>query len=127
AWDSLEDNEIVGEVCDFVVSKGQLRSAWPAVESNDLKLNYDVMTGILRTMLEREAMAQEVTDLGFANDPMLERARWMAGNIIRRDAWLDSLRATLPVSEQLVRKFWNDHPDLFTPLSLKRIIKLTMR
>lgn len=127
AWDSLEDNEIVGEVCDFVISKGQLRSAWPAVEGNDLKLNYAVMTGVLRTMLEREAMAQEVRALGFASDPVLERARWMAGNIIRHDAWMDSLRATLPISEQLVRNFWENHPDLFTPLSLKRIIKLTMR
>src|SRR5690606_17495480 len=56
----------------------------------------------------------------------LERARWMAGNIIRRDAWTDQLRSTLPISEQLVRNFWEKNPDLFTPLALKRVIRLTM-
>jgi hypothetical protein len=126
AWDALEENEALGEVCDFVMSKAQLRSAWPGVEGNDLTLRYPVMAALLRTTLEREAMAQEVRAVGQANDPMLERARWMAGNIIRRDAWMDSLRQHLPVSETLVRNFWEDHPDLFTPLALKRVIRLTM-
>jgi len=126
AWDSLEDGEEVAHVCDFSLSKGQIRSAWPIVEGNDLKLQYDVMATVLRNVMEREAMAQEVAAKGFANDPMLERARWMAGNLIRRDAWMDQLRASLPISEELVRKFWQSHPDLFTPLALKRVIRLTM-
>lgn len=126
AWDSLEDCEIVGEVCSYQVSKGQFRSAWPDVEGNDLRLRTDVIASQLRTILEREAMAQEVNDLGYGKDPLLERARWMAGNIIRRDAWIDQLRLALPISEQLVRSFWQDNPDLFTPLALKRVIKLTM-
>ncbi len=126
AWDQLEDCEAVGDVCDFVISKGQFRSAWPGVEDNNLRLRTDIIAPQLRTILEREAMAQEVRDLGFANDPMLERARWMAGNIIRRDAWIDSMRQSLPISEQLVQNFWEENPGLFTPLALKRVIRLTL-
>ncbi len=126
AWDSLEDCEVLGEVCDFVISKGNFRSAWPAIEGNDLKLRGDILMSQLRTVLEREAMAQEVRDLGHGNDPLIERARWMAGNIIRRDAWVDKLRASLPVSEELVRAFWEENPYLFTPMALKRVIRLTL-
>lgn len=125
-WDSLEDDEAVGSVCDFTICKGQMRSAWPALEGNDLKLKEGELATLLRTTLEREAMAQEVRSAGCGNDPLIERARWMAGNIIRRDAWLDQLRATLPISEDLVRKFWASNSDLFTPMALKRVIKLTM-
>lgn len=125
-WDSLEDDEVVGSVCDFTICKGQMRSAWPGLEGNDLKLKAGELATLLRITLEREAMAQEVRSMGHGNDPMIERARWMAGNIIRRDAWLDQLRATLPISEEIVRKFWAGNPDLFTPLALKRVIKLTM-
>lgn len=126
AWDSLEDCEILGEVCNFQVSKGEFRSAWPDVEGNDLRLRKTVIDKQLRTILEREAMAQDVNDLGHGKDPLLERARWIAGNIIRRDAWIDQLRLDLPISEQLVRNFWDENPDLFTPLALKRVTKLTM-
>lgn len=126
AWDQLEDCEAVGEVCDYIISKGQFRSAWPAVEGNDLRLRGEIIAPQLRTILEREAMAQEVRDLGLGNDPLLERARWMAGNIIRRDAYVDQLRASLPISEELVRDFWEDNPYLFTPMALKRVIRLTL-
>jgi len=126
AWDQLEDCEALGEVCNYMITKGQFRSAWPEVESNNLKLRTDIIAPHLRTILEREAMAQEVRELGLANDPILERARQMAGNIIRREAWVDQLRATLPISEQLVRNFWEENPNLFTPLALKRVIRLTL-
>lgn len=126
AWDQLEDCEVLGEVCDFAISKGQFRSAWPGVEGNDLRLRFNLIAAQLRTILEREAMAQEVRDLGLGNDPLLERARWMSGNIIRRDAWVDQLRAALPISEELVRAFWSENPYLFTPMALKRVIRLTL-
>lgn len=126
AWDSLEDHEILGEVCDFVISKEQFRSAWPGIESNNLQLKTDVLSAQLRALLEREAMAQDVRELGFANDPLLERARVMAGNIIRRDAWVEKLRMELPLSEEAVHAFWKNNPDLFTPLALKRVTRLTL-
>ncbi len=127
AWDSLEEDEIVGSVCEFTICKSQMRSAFPHLEGSDLKFRYEEMATLLRSILELEAMAQEVREHGCHGDPILERARWMAGNLIRRDAWVDQLRAALPISEQLVYKFWQDNPKLFTPMALKRVIRLTMR
>lgn len=50
----------------------------------------------------------------------------MAGNIIRRDAWIDQLRQQLPISEELVHRFYVDHPELFVPMAPKRVIRLTL-
>ena len=118
-WDLLQDQDIVGEVCGFKLTKECFRESFPAVEGNDLQFRASLAEIWLKTTIEREAMALEVRELGLDNDPLIQRARWMAGNLVRRDGYADRLRAGLAVNEDLVREFWASNPRLFTPLSKK--------
>jgi len=126
AWDQLEDCEALGSVCDFSISKAQFRSLYPDIETNDVTLRTDLVSGYLHSILEREAMAEEVRTAGFASDPIIQRGCEFATNIVKRDLLTDELRGALPVSETVVEQFWKDHPDLFTPLAAKRLIRLTL-
>jgi hypothetical protein len=125
-WDQLEDCDPVAEICGFDVTKQELRDAFPEIEGDDLRLRTGLIDTWLKTIIERSAMAAEVLDLGKSNDPMLGRAHWMAANLVRRDGFVDRLRCGLEINESLVQKFWADNPRLFTPMAVKRLIRVTM-
>jgi PPIC-type PPIASE domain len=126
-WDERRDCDTVGVIRDFGITKEQFRAVFPAVEDDKtLTRRDDLITKYIRSMLEREAMAQEVVEAGLISDPMLARAGWMAENMTRRDAYIDKLYCELTINEEIVRRFWVNNPALFTPLPMKRLIKVTM-
>jgi len=125
-WDLLDDCDPVAEVCDFELTKQQLREAFPEIERDDLKLRRALVNTWVHTIIERAVMRQEVRNLGRDGDEIIQRGRWMAANLVRRDGFVDRLRCGLDVSEGKVREFWNSHPELATPLAVKRLIRLTL-
>ncbi|MGI8906318.1 MAG: peptidylprolyl isomerase [Candidatus Sumerlaeaceae bacterium] len=125
-WDLLEDCDPVAQLCDFEITKQQLRDAFPEIEGDDLRLRKGLVETWLKTIVERSAMALEVKDHGKESDPWLQRGRWMAANLVRRDGYVDKLRCSLEINEPAVRRFWAEHPRLFTPLAVKRLIRVTM-
>lgn len=125
-WDERADCDVVGEVCDFAITKRVFQDMFPQIEAENLKRRDNMIQTYLRNFLEQEAMAQEVRSRRFDNDPVLVRAREIATNMARRDSYIESLYGGLKVNEKIVREFWQDHPELFTPLPLKRVIKLTL-
>jgi hypothetical protein len=125
-WDLLDECDPVAEVCDFELTKQQFRDAFPEIEGDDLRFRGPLADAWLHTIVERAAMAQEVRALGKENEPYVQRGRWMAANMVRRDGYIDRIRCGLDVNESLVRAFWADNPRLFTPLALKRLIRVTL-
>lgn len=125
-WDARCDDDLVAYVGDFGLTKGQIRNAFPHIESEDLRLRHDLLAALLKPLLERAAMAQEVTASGCADDPLLQRSRWIAANLTRRDAFAATCEAGLDLRESTVRSFWRRNPELFTPVAMKRIFKVSL-
>lgn len=125
-WDTRADSDLVGYVGDFALTKGQMRDLFPFIEGDDLRRRDTLVFDILRPLLEREAMAQEVRQAGCDHDPILQRARWIVQNLTRRDAFMEQCEATLRLDEATVRSFWRRNPKLFTPMAMKRLFRVTL-
>jgi hypothetical protein len=126
-WDLVDDCDVVGKVCDFEITKQQFRIIYPAIESDDLTRRDNIINGRMRLILEREAMAQKVRAAGLDNDPLLVRSREIALNMVRYDNYVECLYRGLKVDEDLVHQFWTENPNLFTPLAMKHVVKVTMQ
>jgi parvulin-like peptidyl-prolyl isomerase len=126
SWDYWQDDEVIAQVGGFEISKGQFREMFPAVEDDALVKQDEYMSSLLKAMLEREVMAQEVCDAGHSNDPIVSKAFKMALNMVRRDNYAEALYGKLKFGEKAVRNFWDENPELFTPLKMKRVIKVSM-
>lgn len=126
-WDERFDDDIIAEVGDFKMSKQQFQDFFPEIESDDLKRRDELIALPMRHILEREAMAQTVRECGFEGDPLLQRMKVMAANRARRICFVEQIYCNLSVDEAQIRRFWADNPSLFTPLPMKRVVRLTMR
>ncbi|MEI7635301.1 MAG: peptidylprolyl isomerase [bacterium] len=125
-WDERHPDEVIGTVGEFEIAKQEFLDIYPSVEEDGLRLNEKLIKNLLTVMLEREAMAQAVEAAGCGLTPLMAEARKMAANLVRRDNFINSLTSNLPVSGEIARKFWRDNPMLFTPLAVKRVIRLTI-
>lgn len=126
SWDSRKEDEVVGRVGEFCVTKQQFRDLYPAIESDDLKRRDTLLQTAMRNMLERESMAQEVRACGFENDPLLVRTKQIASNLRRFDTFVECIYRQMNVNEKVVHSFWKENPRLFTPIAMKRVVKLTL-
>lgn len=125
-WDLKEDDDSIAEVGKFSLTKGQFRQFYPEIETEGLTRDDILIDAKLRNIIERETMAQIVREQGCVNDALLLRAKEFASNLRRRADFIDGLYCSLPATEKVVRNFWNENPRLFTPLAMKRVIKLTL-
>ncbi|PKO19574.1 hypothetical protein CVU37_02490 [candidate division BRC1 bacterium HGW-BRC1-1] len=126
-WDNKHDQDIVGSVGKFQIQKCNFWMTFPEIEREELKLDQTRLRDTMSAFLQREAMAQVVREGGFDNDPVLVRSREIAANMARRDAYVERQFNNLNVNEEVARKFWRDNPRLFTPLAMKRLVKLTLK
>jgi hypothetical protein len=125
-WDERADDEVIGSVGDYAITKQQFQDAFLEIEDEELERRDDLIQRTLRVLLEREAMAQEVRACGFEGDPMLFRIKQFAANRVRYDCLRERKYCDLKVNEEVVRRFWRSNPDLFTPLPMQRVVRLTM-
>lgn len=125
-WDTRTEEELVGDVCEFKITKREFWDLFPAIETDDLKRRDDLIGSYLKNLLEREAMAQEVRAKGFENNPLLVRSKQIAANLLKRDNLIESIQQKLTINEKIARAFWSENPKLFTPLAMKRLVKLTL-
>ena len=126
-WDAKRPDDVVGTVGDFRVTKCQFWMTFPELERENLQLDQPRLLDTMTAVLEREAMAQEVRECGFDSDRLVVRAREIAANMARRDVYVERLYNNLKADEDTARRFWRDNPRLFTPMAMKRVVKLTMR
>ncbi|MBX7244393.1 MAG: peptidylprolyl isomerase [Candidatus Sumerlaeaceae bacterium] len=125
-WDERACDEPIGQVDSFKLVKQQFQELFPEIEDENLVRRDDLISQHLRAILEREAMAQEVREEGWEQDCDLQRMKTMAANRVKRDCFLNSLYCNLKVDEAKVRSFWANNPELFTPLMMKRVVKITL-
>ena len=126
-WDGKHDQDVVGSVGKFRINKCSFWMTFPEIEREELKLDQTRLRDTMSAFLQREAMAQVVREGGFDNDPILQRTREIAANMARRDAFVERQYNALNVNEEIARKFWSDNPRLFTPLAMKRLVKLSLK
>lgn len=125
-WDERADDEVIGSVGDFAITKQQFQNAFLDIEDEELERRDDLIQRTLRVLLEREAMAQEVRTCGLEGDPMLFRIKQFAANRVRLDCLRERKYCDLKVDEAEAKRFWRSNPDLFTPMPMQRVVRLTM-
>lgn len=125
-WDEKRPDHVVGSVGGFRITKGQLLNAFPSLASEDFGPEESTAEYTLRRILEGEAIAQAVHDAGAHESvflgPMLEIAR----NLALVEKYKESMACQLKPSREIVRRFWQSHPALFTPLATKRVVEVTL-
>ncbi len=125
-WDEKKCDDLVGEVCDFRLTKCQFWMAFPGLEDERLTLRQDDLKNTMQAILEREAMAQEVRAQARDNSPVILKARDIACNLARRDAFVEAKYNALKVGDDRLKRFWSANPRLFTPLAMKRIVRVML-
>lgn len=125
-WDEKRPDQVVGAVGGFKITKGQLLNAFPSLASEDLVDQEANVETTLRRVLEGEAIAQAVHEAGKQESvflgPMLEMAR----NLALLEKYKEKLACQLKPSREVVKRFWRSHPELFTPLAMRRVVEVTL-
>ncbi|MGC8840062.1 MAG: peptidylprolyl isomerase [Candidatus Sumerlaeaceae bacterium] len=125
-WDEKPSDHVVGSVHGFRITKGQLLNIFPSLVSEDLASREDAVEYTLRRILEGEAIAQEVAEGGAQHSVFLPPMLEMARNLARLEKLKETLSCQLKPSREVVRRFWRAHPELFTPMPMKRIVEVTL-
>ncbi len=125
-WDEKQADQVVGQVGEFRLTKGQLLNIFPSLESEDLANLESFVERTVRQILESEAIAQEVRALGADTSVFLPPMLEMAKNFTLLEKLKEQISCELKPSQDTVRRFWRQHPELFTPLAMKRVIEVTL-
>ncbi len=125
-WDEKSPESVVGSVSGFRITKGQLLNVFPSLVSEDLVSREEAIEYTLRRILEGEAIAQAVEEAGAQDSAFLSPMLEMARNLARLEKLKETLSCQLKPTREIVRRFWRSHPELFTPMPLKRIVEVTL-
>jgi parvulin-like peptidyl-prolyl isomerase len=125
-WDEKRPDDVVGEVAGYRLTKGQLLNIFPTIESDDLAPKEPAVEYTLRRVLEGEAIAQAVREAGAEDSVFLRPMLEMAHNLAALEKLKEELSCQLKPSAEVVRRFWRSHPELFTPLPMKRVVEVTL-
>jgi hypothetical protein len=126
-WDLRDDCDWVARVCDFEITKQQFRIMFPQIEQDNLKRRDDIIGQRIRNIIEREAMAQDLRERGCEHDPLIVRSKEIALNIVRYENFVECMYRDLKVNDAVAQRFWRENPRLFTPLAMKRVVKVTLQ
>lgn len=126
-WDLRDDCDWVARVCDFEFTKQQFRIMYPQIEQDNLKRRDDIIGQRIRNIIEREAMAQDLRDRGCEHDSLIVRSKEIALNLLRYENFIECLYRDLKVDDSIAQRFWRNNAQLFTPLAMKRVIKVTLQ
>lgn len=125
-WDEKRLDDVIGSVAGFSITKGQLLRMMPSLESEDLVSQESAVESTMRRLLEGEAIARAVVEAGGEASPFLPPMLEIARNMARLQQLKERLACQLQPNRAVVRRFWREHPELFTPLAMKRIVEVTL-
>jgi len=125
-WDTTDADDVIAYVTGVELTKRQVEQLLPVEDARSLELRDKMLKNFLESYLEGENIVKDVKKLGLECDGDLEKMKRMAHNLALRDALQDEIACSLDSSESTVRSFYNSHPELFRPLPLKRLVRLTL-
>ncbi len=125
-WDDSSIDDVIGYVTGVEITRGEVMQLLPIEDMRDIKLRDAMLKNFLEGYLERENISKALDKAGHSCDADLLKVRKMAENMARRAAIQDQFTCQLDTREQTVRAFYNSRKDLFRPMPLKRLVRLTL-